>query len=47
MLIETEKRPRSTIGHCYNIQTDGAATAVHEIDHVFSASYSGPNREHK
>jgi len=47
MLIETKKRPHSTIGHCSNIQTAVAATAVHEIDLVFSASYSGPNREHK
>jgi len=47
MLIETKKRPHPTIGHCSNIQTAAAATVVHKIYHVCSASYSGPNREHK
>jgi len=47
MSIETKKRPHSTIGHCSNIQTAVAATALNETEHVLSASCSGPNREHK
>jgi len=34
MLIETKKQPRSTTGHCSNIQTAVVAAAVYQIDFV-------------